>query len=256
MPLGVFEKRATPTGQGDREIADELRSIVYDYDAAAARTMQKAIGLSEIGHPCVRRIAYKLSGFPEPPEPTGDGWLAIIGTAVHAWLADALAYRNAQLGWERYLIEQRVSLRDGLNGNTDVYDRQDYKVVDHKVVGKSKFDEYKLHGPSPDYRVQDHSYGQGWVNKGYRVDKVAIAFYPRWIWLKQAFHVWSEPFDPSVPAKALHRLDIIQALVTKLNPAANPAQFTRFPRTPGNGCKFCPFWKPGEDTGATCPGNT
>jgi len=255
MSLGTFEKRASPTGQGDREIRDELQSIVYDFENSRERTMQKSIGLSEIGHACSRRIAYKLSGFPEPAD-TSDPWLAIIGTATHDWLAKALTWKNAQLGWDRYLIEHTVSLRDGLNGHCDVYDQEKYLVVDHKIVGKTMYDKYRIQGPLPEYKVQAHSYGQGWVNKGYRVDKVAIALFPRFIFLNQAFFVWSEAFDPGVVTKALARLDTIESLIRALNPAADPVQFTKFPRFPERNCLYCPFFKPGEDTGATCPGNT
>jgi len=255
MSLGTFEKRASPTGQGDREIRDELQSIVYDFENSRPRTMQKSIGLSEIGHPCSRRIAYKLSGFPEP-EDTSDPWLAIIGTAVHAWLTEALTWKNAQFGWDRYLTEQRVTLRDGLAGNCDVLDQERHLVIDHKIVGKTMHDKYRLNGPAPDYEVQAHSYGQGWINKGYRVDKVAIAFYPRWIFLNQAFYVWSDPFDPAMVDKALIRLDTIGEVVRKLNPAADPIQFTKIPRFPERNCIYCPFFRPGPDLGTTCPGNT
>jgi hypothetical protein len=52
------------------------------------RSLQKRIGPSEIGNPCDRRIGYKLLGQPENPR--GDAWKPTIGTAVHAWLEEAL----------------------------------------------------------------------------------------------------------------------------------------------------------------------
>lgn len=256
MTLATFQPKASPTGQGDREIRDELYRLVIDFENSRPRTMQKAIGVSEFGHPCARRIAYKESGFPEPADGASDPWLAIIGTATHTWLASALAWRNAQLGYERYLIEQRVEVAPGLFGNTDVYDRDKYRVIDHKIVGKTRHDKYRLQGPSPEYEVQGHSYGQGWVNKGYRVDTVAIAFYPRFTDIGRALYVWSAPFDKELVVRALNRLNTIRELVARLNPAADPSQFTRIPRKPERDCIYCPFYKPGEDTGATCPGNT
>lgn len=256
MTLAKFEstKRVDPTGQGDLAIRSELIDVVKAFDAAHSRSQQTAIGLSEIGHPCARRIAYKRSGFPEPENPSNDPWLTIIGTATHAWLADALAHANARAGWERFLIEERVWIRHDLGGTGDVLDQQTNTVIDHKVVGKSSMDKYRLHGPGPQYEVQAHSYGLGWVQRGYQVDKVAIAFYPRHTFLDSGFFVWSAPHDPSRVEQAVRRLDTIDALVAKLNPAMNPEQFTKIPRSPDRNCRYCPFWKPGKDTGATCPG--
>lgn len=254
--LGAFTKKvAEPTGQGDKALRDELYGIVRDFDAAAARSQQKAIGISEIGHPCPRRIAYQLSGFPEPEGVGSDPWLSIIGTATHDWLARALAHRNAQLGWERYLIEQRVEA-NGIPGSTDAYDRERFLVIDHKIVGKTTMDKYRTQGPGRKYEVQGHTYGAGWVARGYAVRQVAIAFYPRFTFLNEAFYVWSADYDQSLVDKAFNRLETIQQVVNKLNPARNPEQFTRIPRTPERNCMYCPFWKPGKDTGATCPGNS
>lgn len=256
MSLGTFKRiGAEPTGQGDKELRDEFYGIVREYDASAARSRQTSIGISEIGHPCPRRIAYKLSGFPEPKD-SSDPWLTIIGTATHTWLADAFQHRNAQLGWERYLVERRVLLRDGLPGNTDVYDRERCLVVDHKIVGKSAMDKYRIHGPGMQYEVQGQGYGAAWAAEGFEVKKVAIAFYPRFTFLDESFYIWSDDFDRSYVDKALNRLDTIQAVVRKLNPARDPEQFMRIPRTPERNCMYCPFWKPGKDTGATCPGNS
>lgn len=256
MTLAKFEpkKRVDPTGQGDVEIRSELIGVVRDFDASHSRSQQTAIGLSEIGHPCARRIAYKRSGFPEPVNPSNDPWLTVIGTATHAWLANALAHANAQAGWERYLIEKRVWVRPDLSGTGDVLDQQTNTVIDHKIVGKSSMDKYKLHGPGPQYEIQGHSYGFGWEQAGFTVERVAIAFYPRFTWLDAGFFVWSAPYDRVRVEKAIRRLDTIDAIVSKLNPAIDPEQFTRIPRSPDRNCRYCPFWKPGKDTGATCPG--
>lgn len=256
MTLATFEPkaRAEPTGRGNREIADQMTEVVFAYNAADPRSQQRNIGLSEIGHPCPRKIAYKLAGMPEPQNPADDPWLMIIGTAVDAWIMQALRWQNEQLGRERFIVQRRVSLRPDKGGSLDIYDVDKRRVIDAKVVGKSSQDRYRKNGPSSDYRVQVHSYAQGMVNAGYPVDDVAIAFFPRFTWITKAMYVWSEPFDPAVPVAALERVDTVQRAVNALNPVQNPIEFTRFPRRASN-CVYCPFYLPGDtDSGARCPG--
>lgn len=50
------------------------------------RSLQRAIGPSEVGIECDRRLAYKLLGHPE--RDGGDGWLPTVGTGVHSWLEE------------------------------------------------------------------------------------------------------------------------------------------------------------------------
>lgn len=59
------------------------------------RSQQKRIGPSEIGNPCDRRIGYKLLGHPERER--GDAWKPTVGTAVHAWIDEALTDEDARL---------------------------------------------------------------------------------------------------------------------------------------------------------------
>lgn len=254
--LGTFEPRAKaePTGQGDREIVDLLSKVVYDFEAANPRSQQRSIGLSEIGHPCPRRIAYKLAGMPRPEKAFDDPWLMILGTAFDAWLMQALAHANGLLGRERFITQRRVFLRPDKPGSLDIYDVDRFQVIDAKLVGKSSREKAKKK-PRKEYRTQVHCYGQGMVNAGYRVDRVAIAYFPRDTYLSKAFHVWSEDFDPRVPAAALERADTINQLTNALRPVLDPVQFTRFPKVTGYDCMWCPFYRPGADTGATCPGN-
>lgn len=257
--LGTFESKASlqSSSRGDTAVADVLMGAVYDYNDADPRSQQTSIGLSEIGHPCPRRLAYKLAGMPEPENAADDPWLMILGTAFDAWLMKAMGHANTKLGRERFVTQKRVYLRPDKPGSLDIYDRETFTIIDAKLVGKSSQDKYRKQ-ISTEYRTQVHCYGQGMVNQGYRVDRVAVAMFPRFTWLRKAMFVWSEDFDPAVPASALARVDTIQQVVTQLNPVQDPAQFTRFPRRSSN-CIWCPFYRPSTgkddpDTGATCPG--
>lgn len=226
--------------------------------------MQTALGPSEIGEPCPRKLAYKISGFPEPESYVDDPWYAIMGTAVHVQIGSALEWANAQAerqGQETpWLVEQRVTVRaveDGtLEGSMDAYSFWLKRPVDHKLVGKTRHTHYRRHGLPMDYKVQIHAYGVGAVNRGLEVEKVSVAFYPRFEYLTKALYVHTEAFDPGLVEKYLHRLDIIITLTRELNPLADPHQFTKIKSVPSDNCRLCPWLRPtDEDTGMTCPGN-
>ncbi|GAA2618872.1 hypothetical protein SMC26_40410 [Actinomadura fulvescens] len=253
--MTVAEGPFNQPGGGASPPEDPLRPVLLSgiraADAGSARSRQAAIGPSEVGEPCDRRVAYRLLDW--PTSNGGDPWFAIIGTAVHAWLADA--FGHARHGG-RWLVEQRVTVRPGLRGTADLYDTARPTVIDWKVVGKSSLDRYRAHGPSPRYRVQIHLYAAGMVNAGRRVDRVAIAFLPRSGFLDGA-HLWSEPFDPAVVERALARLDAITELVCLLDPEQAPERWSVIPASPSSECRFCPFWRPGStDLSKGCPGDT
>lgn len=116
-------------------------AVIHDAILNHPRSLQTAIGPSEIGTPCDRKIAYKLLRHPERPQPPA--WLPTIGTGVHSWLEDAFdqgAYRELLASGgdqERWLTETRVTVgyipgMGFLEGSCDLYDRYTGTVVDHK----------------------------------------------------------------------------------------------------------------------------
>jgi hypothetical protein len=116
---------------GDPELLfAELKAIITHAIANHPRSLQKRIGPSEIGDPCARRIAYKLTDTPEARElPTP--WRPTVGTATHTWLEERFAEHNQATprayGTSRFLIEQRMNAGPcagaDLEGSTDWYDR-------------------------------------------------------------------------------------------------------------------------------------
>lgn len=258
--IGTFSSPRGSLKGGDVQLRDLLVDIVLEHEKSRPRTQQTTLGPSEIGEPCARKLGYKISRFPEPFTYVDDPWFAIMGTATHSWIAGGLERIN-KLAIERgeqppWLIEERVSVRPGLDGSLDAYNWLMHRVVDHKIVGKTGHDKYRKLGPSTVYEVQIQAYGVGAVNKGLPVDKVSIAFYPRFDNITRSMYVWTDDFKPEIVYKALARLDIIEELVRQLRPLADPIQFTRIPKLPSVDCRLCPWFKPGQDTGATCPGNT
>lgn len=233
-----------------KPIVDAIRNA-YDN---APRSTQRAIGPSEIGDPCTRRVAYRVLDLP-PVSGGGDPWPSIVGTAVHAWLADAFELDNNRLHRRRWLIENRVYLTDGISGTCDLYDTDTRTVIDHKILGTTPMQKVKREGPPERYRTQLHLYGYGYERAGIGVDRVALACFPRGGYL-DGMHVWSEPYEPAIAEHALNRLaSVTTACVQlRLDDPGNPL-WTLIPNEPGPGCAWCPMWRPGQpSTTSGCSG--
>jgi hypothetical protein len=241
--------------------ADMLGDLVTIFTGAInghERSQQKAIGPSEIGHPCARRIGYKLAGV-QPVNDTGLPWKPTIGTAMHTWAQEVVERWNwAQPDFEtagpRFLLETRVDVGEmngeTVNGNCDIYDRLTSTVLDYKFVGGDQLRKYKANGPGDQYRVQAHTYGTGWVRRGYPVRHVAIWFLPR----DREFnlsHLWTEDYDPLVAPKALDRVEGIAKLTESLG-----AQAMAVLPTAASWCGYCPHYLPAStDLPNACPGH-
>lgn len=222
-----------------------------------ARSQQKALGPSEVGQPCARRLGYQLLDYDE----RGDlepNWKATVGTALHTWLEAAFAADDAY--WSRSGLDQRWVLEEtlfcglingqALVGHCDLYDRVTYTVLDHKSVGPSQLKKYKAQGPGEQYRIQAHIYGRGWQLRGLPVERVAIMFLPRQGELREA-HWWSEPYDEQIALDAIARVDGIARTTTALGDAALPLL-----PTAASYCTLCPYFKRGStDLTRGCPGD-
>jgi len=184
----------------------------------------------------------------------GDPWAAIVGTAVHAWLAEAFLAANSRLGRARWLVETRLEITPGLTGSCDLFDADTFTVVDHKVLGTTTMRKYTSEGPPPGYVAQAHLYGLGWHRLGIPVRDVALAFYPR-SGLLSGLRLWSQPWDPAVAQAALDRHDAILAAADALGCERDPRAYKEIPRTPGHSCTYCSWLQPGPDTGDGCPGH-
>lgn len=241
---------------GEDDVLLAARSAILDAAANAPRSLQTAIGPSEVGQACTRRLAHRLAGT-TPVNDGGDNWRPTVGTAVHAWLADALTRANDLLGANaRWLIEQRVDITAGLSGSCDAYDMQTGTVLDWKVVGPTSLKKQKANcrpdGPGPGdlYRTQVHLYGLGHRNAGHDVKHVAVAFLPSAGSLGDTVY-WTEPYNQALAEAALERLNTVRTGLLAGLPAS------AFPATPDSdrACLWCPFYAFGTnnlDTG--CPG--
>jgi len=245
----------------------ELRQVLIDFEAQRPRSMQTALGPSELGTACQQQIARKLAGAPRRPitEPT---WAPFQGTAVHASMEDVVAFWNQQLGRERWLAEDELTVIEGVpamggyeyptvRGHGDAFDLDHGMVVDWKYVGNTALDKLragKRLGKHPaeqvsvEYRVQAHLYGMGHANKGREVRSVRLVLLAR-SWQYDDSQEWTEPYDEGIARKAIDRYWGIVDLVHDLGGAQAGDLISAVPATPGKDvCKWCPFYRPGVAT--------
>lgn len=244
--------------------ADVLRRVVYDQAAQAPRSLQIHLGPSELGVNCDRQVAGKLARL-APTNHVADPWASILGTATHAWLADAFTADNTRTGVLRWIAEQRVEPHPEHSGTADLYDAVEQAVVDHKVLGKTTHAKLREQGAPRKYHVQLLLYGWGYRKLGLPVRRVAIAAYPRTEHRLDNLYVWSTPFSDD-QGEILP--EVVDLLVEVFTDTERRKQYARqlldgqlglldVPPAPDDtDCYFCPFYRPqsAQDGGAGCPG--
>lgn len=237
-------------------LKQQLLDVVKHGAAHQPRNLQTRMGPSGLGNPCNLAIAYELLEW-EPTNADSDPLPSVVGTGAHAMFASFFEAHDERLpdGRPRYLIEQRVTPRHDIPGSSDLFDRLWAAVIDWKFKGATKLDELRRHGATETERVQAHTYGLGFENAGETVKHVAIVGVPRGGFLSGTV-VWTEPYDRQVALNALQRKDDVLTLVEKLDVENDPAKWSLVPRSPGSGCRYCPFFLPAStDFSRGCPGH-
>lgn len=234
----------------EKAYANALLDVVTRAGIWTPRAGQVAIGPSEVGHPCTRRIAYKLLDWDKPNEMQGGSWAAQVGTAIHAYLAEVFGKK------EGYLVEQRVNIRGNLAGTVDLYDTKNGVVIDWKTTGASKLAAYRKDGADPQHVIQVHLYAYGLAAAGADVKKVALAYLPTSGQLSDGY-VDIRDYDPQIALDAFTRLDTIHALLAQVDVEQNPEFWSQIPAKTSRLCAWCPYFKPFSKTlNEGCPGDT
>ncbi|MDM4722778.1 hypothetical protein QTQ03_25430 [Micromonospora sp. WMMA1363] len=238
--------------------AAELRRVVVEQANSSDRNLQRHLGPSELGSPCDRQVVGKLAGLPTTNHVV-DPWASVIGTAVHAWLADAFTAANAGLDFPRWLAEQKVTPHPEHPGTADLYDAQETAVVDHKILGQSSMAKVRsAAGPPIHYVIQLLLYGKGYRVLGLPVTRVALAAYPRTAASLDGLYVWERatgPQDDALLEEVFRLTDRRKAMAEEL--LSGLKTLTDIPSTPDDDtCFFCPYFRPQSkrDNGPGCPG--
>jgi hypothetical protein len=254
---------ATPRGMesnsewGSR-YARELRKVITTHAEHAPRSQQVHLGPSELGSACDRQVVAKLAGA-QRTNHVSDPWPSIVGTSVHAWLANAFEAENRREGMLRWLTEIHVTPAIGYDGHADLYDAAEQAVIDHKVLGATSLAKVKKpSGPSRRYQVQLLLYGAGFRALGLPVKRVVLAAYPRTAATLDGMFIWDHPCTPDdemLVAEVLRRTEVRQELAAWVRDGR--MSLSQVPAAPDDDeCFFCPFYRPqaAYDHGRGCPG--
>lgn len=244
--------------------AKTLRKVIEDHAARAPRTLQVHLGPSELGVMCDRQVAGKLAGLPATNHVV-DPWPSIVGTACHAWVADAFTADNARYGYQRWAAEVRVEPHPEHSGTADLYDAAELAVVDHKFLGDSSLAKVRKQPPRK-YVVQLLLYGLGYRNAGLPVSRVVLAAYPRTDSTLDNMYVWEhvtdyDGIDGELLSEVWRQTHHRKYWAARLLEQDNPAMHLRdVPADTGEDrdteCYFCPFYRPQakDDAMYGCPG--
>ena len=233
-------------------LLSDLKDVVRQHSNNHPRGQQRTLGPSEVGHPCLRKLAQSLlfgsgqtmnGGTINPP---GDPLPSYIGTAAHARFEEAVQQDNTRREAagqpSRWISEKKVVVRGDLSGTCDLFDMDTNTVIDLKFPGTTAMNEYKRNGPSAEYRTQAHLYGAGYRNEGYDVQRVGIWFLPRAGQLASSY-LWVEDYDQSVVDHALGRIDLALMVIDDLRVDQHPEHLGLIPRT-AHHCAWCPYFSP------------
>lgn len=244
---------AQPGNDATEVLAEQLRDVIRAAASRAPRSQQTTLGPSGADIECDRRLAYTILDWPKS-NTGGDPLASIIGTAFHAWAADAFS-RPEHGG--RWLVERHLTIAPPFipGGSCDLYDQENDDVIDWKVVGETSMRKYKKDGPRQQYKGQAHLYGLGWELLGKKPKTVTLAFIPR-AGLLSGLWLWRAPYDRSEALRVINRVRVMRDFIVAIDPEAQPANWALIPATPDHGCSYCPWYLPGsKDLGAGCFGN-
>lgn len=241
---------ATPFELALKEEFTEMALWAFDN---ADRSLQVALGCSEAGQECDRKLGYRMANVPAVRRQQ-DPWPAIVGTAIHAWWEKTVnAYQQAHDS-SVWVTEMAVLPSPLVPGHTDLYGRA--TVLDWKFPSPDNLKKMKTDGPSQQYRTQVHLYGLGHVRAGRPVERVGIIAAGRQGWLKDMY-VWTEAYDESVALAALQRVYDLAGKLIDLDAVNNGGVWDQIRSVPSRLCGWCEWYAPEQLGGASdkgCPG--
>lgn len=252
----VMSGSNTPAGA---RYARELRDVIIRQADRQPRNVQRHLGPSEIGVACDRQVVGKFAGEPRTGH-VPDPWASVVGTAVHAKLAEFFANENKLNGFTRWVPELRVSPHPLYPGTADLYDGVTETVVDHKVLGPTSIAKVMSpDGPPRRYQVQLLLYAAGYRNLGLPVKRVALAAYPRTSPTLNSMYLWMHdcsPGDDRLIADVLDETAFRREAANRV--MAGQINIGDVPITPSEECFWCPFYRPesARDYNPGCPGHS
>lgn len=170
------------------ELWNEYRQQIEHSITHAPRSLQRTIGPSELGTPCLRCLTLKLIGIPKQPE-NKPAMYTFVGTCVHEHMERLFS----SLDPERYKTELKVTVAElpsaqsreieefttTVKGSIDIFDKKANATIDWKISSSDRIKNIKLHGLPQEYLVQASLYGIGICDPvGYSDIPVNNCMYP------------------------------------------------------------------------------
>jgi CRISPR/Cas system-associated exonuclease Cas4 (RecB family) len=189
------------------DIGTLLKVALNEHDNNRERSLQTELGASSV-YGCKRQAWSILNGIQKTNLDT-ESLAAIIGTAVHATIADAM--KAADPFGEEFLIEQEFRTKE-LKGHCDLFIKSTGTVVDWKTTTKKNLSGF----PTEQQRMQVQLYGYLIEEAGHMVHEVSLVAIPRDGWHKD-IKVHVEPYNREM---ALQGIEWIKDLQHQTNPPA------------------------------------
>lgn len=232
-------------------IREDLIEIIQWHNANAARSRQIALGCSEVGDPCDRKVSYRMAALAGPN--TGmDPWPAIVGTSIHAWMESAVNSFQEAHNLSTWSTELEVAPNPLVKGHTDLY--RDGLVLDYKFPGRTNLSKLRSEGIPPNYLTQIQLYGLGHEQAGRRVERVGLVALGREGWLKDML-VLTVPYDKGHAEDALRRIYKLGDYLLS-HELDDPQTWANIESSPSRLCSWCPMYRPGKAVDSHgCPGN-
>jgi hypothetical protein len=118
------------------------------------------------------------------------------------------------------------------------YDKVSTAIAKGKAAVRRGETPTSAHKPSMQYRVQQQIYAQGWIQRGYQIDKCVIIFLPRHTNSVKDVIFWEEEVNTTLYEAAVANVNTIWSYVKdgELDDLpSDPDCFTCGPRGPGRG---------------------
>lgn len=190
------------------DIQGLLKTALKENDKARERSQQIELGASSV-YGCKRQAWSILNKIPKTNYDT-ESLAAIIGTAVHATLAEAM--KNADVFGDDFLIEQEFSTPE-LKGHCDLFIKSTGTVIDWKTTTKKNASKF----PTDQQRMQVQLYGYLIEEAGYKVNTVSLVAIMRDGQMKDT-KIHQEPYDREIALQGIEWIKDLQHMVNPPEP--------------------------------------
>jgi hypothetical protein len=200
------------------QIDEMLMKALTTYDNNRERSQQKQIGVSQIGG-CRKQVWLQIQNTPKTNETLK--LPALMGTAIHKMIEEALVKDNAA-NWGEYWLEEEVEY-DGLKGHIDLYIPSVGAVVDWKTTKLKNLTYF----PSTQQRTQVQLYAYLLSKNGHAPKTVTLVGIPR-DGDERNIKLHTEEYNEAMALEGLKWLREVQDMDIAPAPERYAAQFCKF----------------------------